>query len=94
MIVNICGIEHKVVECEDVFDTDTHFGMIIYKDAVIKINKDMSERIKKETLCHEMLHGMLVHLGYDALSEDEKFVQALGNAISQGFVIREEKEHE
>jgi hypothetical protein len=35
-----------------------------------------------------MVHGMLVHMGYDELSQDEQFVQALGNAICQGFEIK------
>ena len=94
MTVNICGIPHEVVECENTFDSTTNFGQIDFVKCRITLNKELAEDFKSETLCHEMLHGMLVHLGYDDLSEDEKFVQALGNAISQGFVIREEKEHE
>lgn len=31
MTVNICGIPHKVVECEDKFDVDSHFGQIDYR---------------------------------------------------------------
>lgn len=92
MIVNICGIPHKVIECEDNFNGDTHFGQITYKDCEIRINKDMPPEIKGETLCHEMVHGMLIHMGYDELSNDEKFVQAMGNAIYQGFNIKAEKE--
>lgn len=23
--VNICGIKHSIVECEDIFNVDTHF---------------------------------------------------------------------
>lgn len=90
--VNICGIPHKVVECEDKFDTDCHFGQIDYKACEIRINKDISPASKKETLCHEMLHGMLVHLGYAEASQDEQFVQALGNAIYQSFEIKAESE--
>ena len=89
MKVNICGIEHNVIECEDTFDIDTHFGMITYKDAVIKINKDMPEQMKKEAICQEMVHGIFVHMGREDLSQDETLVQALGNAIAQGFVIKE-----
>ena len=92
MKVNICGITHEVIECEDTFDIDTHFGMITYKDAVIKINKDMPVDMKKEAICHEILHGMLVHLGYDEYSQDERFVQALANAINQTFIIKEERD--
>ena len=91
MTVNICGVPHKVVECEDKFDLDIHFGLIDYKICEIRINKDLAEESKKETLCHEMVHGMLVHLGYTEQSQDEQFVQALGNAIYQGFEIKAER---
>lgn len=89
MKVNICGMLHEVVESTDLFDCDAHFGQIDYKYARIRLNKDLSEEQKKETLCHEMVHGMLVHLGYNEQSDNEQFVQALGNAIYQGFEIKE-----
>lgn len=89
MTVNICGLPHEVVEVEDVFNMDCHMGMIEYKDLKIKINKDMPEAAKRETLCHEMVHGMLIHLGYNDLANDEQFVQAIGNAIYQGFDIKQ-----
>ena len=88
MIVNICGIPHKVLEKEDNFDVDCHFGMIDFKNCEIKINKNMNIISKKETICHEMVHGILVHLGYNDMNNDEQFVQALGNAIYQGFEIK------
>ena len=94
MKVNICGIPHKVIECEDKFDVEAHFGQIDYKACEIRINKDMSQEIKDETICHEMIHGILVHLGYSEQSQDETFVQALGNAIYQGFSIKTESEKE
>ena len=89
MTVNICGIPHEIIETEDGFNSDaTHFGQINYLKCNIRINKDMSETMKRETICHEMLHGMLVHLGYNEQSQDETFVQALANAIAQGFNIK------
>ena len=90
MTVNICGIKYEVVECEDAFDADTHFGQIDYLQAKITVNKSMCDSIKKEAICHEMVHGILVHLGYNEQSQNEQFVQALGNAIAQGFEIKEE----
>lgn len=89
MTVNICGLPHEVVEIEDTFNCDCHMGMIEYKDLKIKINKDMPEAAKQETICHEMIHGILVHLGYTDLANDETFVQGLGNAIYQGFDIKQ-----
>lgn len=89
MIVNICGIPYTVIECEDNFDVDAHFGQIDYKQALIRINKGLTTEIKTESLCHEIVHGMLVHLGYSEQTQDEQFVQALGNAINQSFIVRE-----
>lgn len=91
MTVNICGIPYQVVEAEDCFDVDAHFGQIDYKHATIRINKDLTPEIKNETLCHEIMHGILVHLGYSEQSQDEQFIQALGNALNQGFVVKEYK---
>lgn len=90
MNVNICGIKHEIVEREDTFDADAvHLGQISFKECKIYINKNMHEDIKRETICHEMIHGILTHLGYQEQSSDERFVQALANGIMQGFTIKE-----
>jgi hypothetical protein len=94
MIVNICGIPHKVIECEDKFNVDAHLGQIDYKACEIRINKDMTREIKFETICHEMVHGIFIHLGYNDYAQDEQLVQALGNAIYQSFNIKGESENE
>lgn len=86
--VYITGIKYKIVEVEDQFDVDCHFGMIDFKKCVIKINKDMSDDMKIQTLCHEITHGMLVNLGYNDYSNDETFVQSLSSAIFQTFSIK------
>lgn len=88
MKVNICGLHHTIVEEEDKFNVDCHMGQISYKDLEIRINADMHPKQKEETICHEMVHGIFAHLGYLELADDEKLVQALGNAIYQGFEIR------
>lgn len=88
MKISICGIPHDVIEKEDAFDIDCHFGMIDYKKCEIKLNANMTDYCKSETLCHEILQGILVHLGYNDLANDEQFVQAVGNAIYQSFAVR------
>lgn len=88
MTVNVCGIPYHIKELEDNFDTDLHFGDTRYGKAEIHINSGLSDEIKKEAICHEMMHGILVHLGYNDLSQDEQFVQAIGNAICQSFDIK------
>lgn len=88
MTVNICGMPYEVVEVEDKFNTDLHFGDVDYKTCVIQINKDLAKEEKKETLCHEILHAMLLHIGQSELSQDETLVQGLGNAIYQTFELK------
>ena len=90
MRVNICGIEHDVIECKDNFNVDTHMGQIDYKECIIKINKDMPQQLKTATLCHEILHGILVHIGREDLSIDEQLITVLGNAINNTFSIKME----
>ena len=41
-----------------------------------------------QTLCHEIVHGMLVHLGFQEMSADEQFVQSLAMAINQSFDVK------
>ena len=88
MRINICGIPHEVVECEDTFDVDMHLGQIDYKNAKILLNNDAAMEIRYETLCHEIMHGILVHIGREDLSQDETLVTALGNAVYQTFNVR------
>lgn len=88
MTVNICGVPHRIIECKDNFDVDCHFAMIDYKACEIRVNRDLTDEAKKEAICHEVVHGMLIHLGYNDQSNDEQFVQALGNAIYQSFTLK------
>lgn len=87
--VNICGIPYTVKECEDHFDSDYHCGLIIYSECLIKINKNMHEEMKKATLCHEIMHGILLNIGREDLCNDENFVTALGNAVYATFEVKE-----
>lgn len=89
MKIKICGVTHEIIECKDSFDVDAHFAQIDYKACEIRVNQDMTQEVKEEAICHEIVHGMLVHLGYNEQSQDEQFVQALGNAIFQTFKMRE-----
>lgn len=86
--VNICGIIHEIIETENEFTTVNVCGEINYKDCVIKIEKNATDDFKKETIAHEILHGILTHLGYDDLSENEQFICAVSNALIQSFEIK------
>ena len=86
-MIEICGIPYRVIEYDDKFDTDAkHFGQVDFLKAEIRVNKNMAEAVKVETITHEIMHAILVHIGRSDLSEDETFVQALGNAVYQTFM--------
>lgn len=87
--ITICGIPYKIVPTKDVFDVDTHLGQINYITGEIRVNEKLQGEILYETLAHEIVHGILMYLGYEKESQDEQFVQALGNAINQTFKIKE-----
>ena len=87
--VNICGILHDVIYEKDRFQIDDiKFGYVDYANAKIYINEEITEQLQRETLCHEIIHGILFHIGKQEMSEDENLVQALANAIYQSFDIK------
>ena len=89
MTIKICGIPYTVIEHDDIFNADAkHFGQVDFLKAEIHINKDMADAVKEESLTHEIVHAILVHIGRSDLSEDEVFVQAFANAINQTFDVR------
>ena len=91
-VVNICGIPYRIKYVDDHFCKDLHLGEIEYGKAEIRINKNIDKNILVETLCHEVVHGILVHIGRQDLSDDETLVQALGNAINQTFALKVNKD--
>lgn len=84
MTVTICGIEYEVVVCDDFFGTN-FAGQTDYRQLKITLASDLCPEARREALCHEMVHGMLYHLGYNELSENETLVQGLANAIYNSF---------
>ena len=89
MMVNICGIPYTVREVSHPFVTgETHLGEIDYMSCEILINENLPGDLKREVLCHEIVHGILHHLGYEE-ENDEKMVQQLGNAINQTFFVKD-----
>ena len=84
--VSIMGIPHTITLKDDSFGNGGNFGMIEYATAKITLNGKMTDELAAETLTHEILHAILVHMGRDDLSNDERFVQGLANAVYQSFV--------
>lgn len=88
--IDICGVPFKIKQVDVLGEADTGIvqGEIHNSQGKIIICKRLPKRIKKRVLYHEMLHGILVQLGYNELSEDEIFVQSMSNAMYQMFKLR------
>ena len=65
-------------------------GQIEYAPAIIRLNSHMSDEMFTVTCIHEVVHGILIHLGYNQLSDDEVFVSSLAQAIAGTFKFKEE----
>ena len=92
MTVTICGIPYTVIDLDDNFSADAkHFGQADFLKARIILNKYLAEPVKQETLAHEIVHAILVHIGRPDLSEDETFVQSFANAINQTFELKKQE---
>lgn len=93
MKVNVCGLKYKVKEVEVIDEGYEGIvqGRIEYSKQKILLKKKLPKQIKKETLIHEIIHGVLLHIGRTDLTEDEMFVQSLANGLYKTFEIREIK---
>lgn len=90
--VKICGIPYQIIDKECIEGSGRVCGEITYDECVIKMREGMNPDYYRQTLIHEVVHGMLVMIGRNDLSEDETFVQSLALAISQTFDLKGEKE--
>ena len=88
--VTICGVPHTIDIVDDKFGNNDLLGQIEYAPAIIRLNSHMSDEMFNVTCIHEVVHGILIHLGYNQLSDDEVFVSSLAQAISGTFKFREE----
>lgn len=90
--IKICGIPYKIIEKECIESSNGRcLGLITYDEGTIEIRKGQQPDYYRQTLIHEVVHGMLVMIGRNELSEDETFVQSLALAISQTFELKIEE---
>lgn len=90
--VKICGIPYKIIEKECIESSNGRcLGLITYDEGTIEIRKGQQPDYYRQTLIHEVVHGMLVMIGRNELSDDETFVQSLALAISQTFELKIEE---
>ena len=87
--IKILATEYKVEEVEQIDKYERLLGQIQYTEQKIKIDKNISEDMKREVLIHEILHGILEKLGYNELNDDEQKVQSIASTLYS--VLKENK---
>lgn len=89
--IKICGVPYKIEEIDVIDEAEEGVtqGKILYSQAKILIKKGLPKKLKKSVLFHEVLHGILMQLGYDEQSANETFVQSVSNALYQVFDFKE-----
>lgn len=81
--INIAGIEYRVKLCTVIEHGTNAVGMIDFLGEVISIRKDLSQARVRQTLMHEVVHGILDSIGYHELNEDERFITVFANTLTQ-----------
>src|SRR5690606_35197950 len=78
MKFEIAGIEYTVEEVNGLTDAE-HFGYINFADSVIRIDANLSEDRKRQTLAHELAHALLYEAGFE--DHDEELASRLGRLL-------------
>ena len=86
--VNICGVPYKIAEVDEIpsdIRGELVQGQIIYHEGKIYLRKSLPDKLKQSVLYHEWVHGMLVMIGRNDLSDNEELVCNIANAIFGSF---------
>jgi Zn-dependent peptidase ImmA (M78 family) len=84
--VKISGIDYdiQIAEHKTVNDGDILMGEISYHKATIYINEQQNDQLQVATLLHEIVHGILYHMGHE-MNDNEKFVEGFASGLHQVF---------
>lgn len=88
-IVKIGALDYKIIESSLVHDLPEMYkmGEIDYTDSKIYIDTELHNRVKRNTLLHEIVHGMLNDSGHLVERDNEGLVSALAGQLHS--LIRE-----
>ncbi len=83
--INIMGVIYTVEEVEVVRKEELCKGEIDFMSNKIRIDKNLPQSAKEQTLMHEILHAVFDLLGLYELNEDENKVQSIATALHHVF---------
>ena len=89
--IEIFGQEITIVQVDDLLERERRHGDWRADVNIIRVqtpSKDHPKDVCFQTYFHEVVHAALDLLGYDELSEDEAFVERLGQAPYQADKTR------
>lgn len=83
--VKISGIDYivDVAEHQEV-EEGMLMGQIIYHEGRIYLNEVLNDQLKESTLLHEIVHGILYHMGSE-MNDNEEFVEGFSSGLYQVF---------
>ncbi len=81
--IRIGDIRYNVLEADRPADdpNDMVLGEIVFSSVRIYINPEQDAQIQRQTLWHEIVHGILHHAGQDHTENHEALVIALGYGL-------------
>lgn len=90
--VVVTGMVYTVTEVEDLkWDEDTMaYGMVLHTVPCIKIEATLDERVKLQSLVHEMMHALFHQTGHSDFDYEEQMARLLGCQLPT--LLRENRE--
>ena len=79
--ISILGIDYNIEYVEVVNKEEPRFGQVDFFESKIRIDKSLSEDMKKQTLLHEILHCICQGLGLYDIGENENAIQSMATAL-------------
>ncbi len=64
-------------------DKENSLGEFSPETNTIKIKKSLQQDQKESTFYHELMHCLVLSLGYDKLYNDEVFIDTMGKGLHQ-----------
>lgn len=81
--IQIGVLSYDIVQGKALRDVSEEWqlGEINYGEAKIHLDDDLTPQVRKQTLMHEIVHGMLNEIGHEEARDDEGLVNGLANQL-------------